>query len=101
MKALEHAQKELSNYKSIPLSEDWISVKDGLPELFEQVIGGGWHHYPWLVEEKEWQFLFGMCYMIPNDDLEEFPHGKMWATFGPSHNEITHWKRINPPKRGS
>jgi len=31
------------------------------------------------------------------DDRRDYPGGKRWQTFGPAHNQITHWARLNLP----
>lgn len=82
------------------VDESWHCVEsDGMPEVGETVLGGHWYTDPYLIPEKATQFLFGPCRVFRTEDLRSFPHGKQWHTFGPSHNQITHWRRINPPSK--
>jgi hypothetical protein len=51
---------------------------------------------PWLKPEAATRFMWGLCRVL-KDDHRDFKDGKRWQTFGPSHNEITHWARLNMP----
>lgn len=75
----------------------WLTVAEhGMPDFDEEVIGGLWYTDPWLVPEKATRFLWGLC-RVSMDDPRDFKDGKRWVTFGPSHNQITHWARLNVP----
>lgn len=73
----------------------WYLSKDGLPPVGSEVIGGHFYKDTWLKGNPE-VFGWGRCRVIL-DDHPDFPDGKMWLTFGPSHNQITHW--CWPPKK--
>lgn len=80
----------------------WFTVKEhGIPEIGATVLGGHWYTDPWLRPELATVFSYGVCRVLDAGkrprDLRDFPGGKQWQTFGPSHNQITHWMRINPP----
>lgn len=75
----------------------WFTVAEhGMPEIGEEVIGGLWYTDPWLVPEKATRFMWGLCRVL-KDEHRDYPDGKRWQTFGPSHNQITHWARLNVP----
>jgi len=84
---------------------EWIRSTDALPDIpedarkSEDVLGGHWVTDDWLRDghPDKRRFSFGPCFVMESDDLEEFPQGKRWHTFGPSHNQITHWRRVKPP----
>ncbi len=79
---------------------DWLSVAEhGLPGAGEEVLAGFWYTDPWLKPEHAERFMFGTCRIFVDKKSRDFPDGKVWQTFGPSHNQITHWKRVTPPKR--
>lgn len=82
--------------------EKWLSVAEhGLPDAGEEVLAGFWYTDPWLKPEKAERFMFGTCRIFAKKKSHDFPDGKVWQTFGPSHNQITHWKRVTPPGRTS
>jgi hypothetical protein len=72
----------------------WNLSKDGLPPVGAEVIGGHFYKDTWLEGEPE-VFLWGKC-TVSADQHPDFKGGKRWHTFGPSHNQITHW--CWPPK---
>jgi len=67
----------------------WHLSKNGLPPVGSEVIGGLFHKDTWLRGSPE-VFLWGRCSVIAEQE-PAFPNGKRWLTFGPSHNQITHW----------
>lgn len=69
--------------------EAWHLSKDGLPTIGTEVIGGHFYQDTWL-KGKPTVFLWGRCTVVA-DDHPDFAEGKRWQTFGPSHNDITHW----------
>lgn len=73
----------------------WHLSKDGLPPVGSEVVGGYFYKDTWLKGEPE-VFAWGQCRVI-KDDHPDFPDGKRWITFGPSHNQITYW--CWPPKK--
>lgn len=83
----------------------WIACVDRLPDIpgdaivSDDVLGGCWITDNWLRDghPKKQRFIFGACSVRRADDLREFPQGKQWHTFGPSHNQITHWCEVIPP----
>lgn len=82
----------------IPNPDGWMTVKvDGLPDVGETVLGGLWHTDTWLKPEFARRFMFGTCRVFKESNRKQFPLGKSWSTFGPSHDQITHWTRITPP----
>lgn len=86
-------------------SLEWVPVTRALPDIPQgelasrEVLGGFWATDTWLREDhpKRRRFIFGPCQMIPTTDLRNFPLGKEWHTFGPSHSQITHWAEVVPP----
>lgn len=86
---------------------DWILAKDGLPDVpdgercSQEVLGGCWVEDMWLRENHpdRVQFVFGACRIIAVNQSRDFPDGKQWHTFGPSHNQITHWAYVVPPNK--
>lgn len=77
----------------------WKTVKDdGFPPVDVKVLAGFWYKDQWLREELQDQFMVGVCVMRETDDLRSFPQGKQWITYGPSHNQITHWALFNCPE---
>lgn len=84
---------------------DWTLASAALPDIPEgthssrDVLGGCWIVYDWLRDDHpaKRRFIFGACRVLRTTDLEEFPLGKQWHTFGPSHNQITHWAYLVPP----
>lgn len=87
-----------------PLGE-WIACADRLPDIpddaivSDDVLGGCWITDNWLRDDhpKKRRFVFGACSVRRADNMLEFPQGKQWHTFGPSHNQITHWCEVMPP----
>lgn len=78
--------------------DGWMTVKeDGMPDVGETVLGGLWHTDAWLKPEFARRFMFGTCRVFEESNRKQFPLGKSWSTFGPSHDQITHWTRITPP----
>lgn len=83
----------------------WIKSSQALPEIQEggkassQVLAGCWIVDPWLREDhpEKHRFIFGPCVVVCVPISSEFPQGKQWLTFGPSHNDITDWCEVNPP----
>ena len=77
----------------------WISVKDSLPEIPKgekcsaDVLAGMWIEDTWLRRDhpERRRFVMGVCRMITEKPSKWYPEGKSWQTFGPSHNDITHW----------
>ncbi len=67
----------------------WHLSKDGLPPVGSEVIGGFFGKDTWLKGEPE-VFYWGKCGVMA-ENHRDFPDGKRWITFGPSHNQITHW----------
>lgn len=84
---------------------DWILSAERLPDIPDgeassrDVLGGCWITDDWLRDDHpdKRRFIFGACRVMRETDLREFPHGKRWHTFGPSHNQITHWAHVVPP----
>jgi len=75
----------------------WFSVAEhGMPDVGEEVIGGLWYTDPWLKPEVATRFTWGLCRVV-KDNHRDFKDGKAWLTFGPAHNAITHWARLNKP----
>lgn len=89
------------------LSGTWNLAKDSLPDIAEgekcsqEVLGGCWIEDPWLREDHpdRIRFVYGPCRVISVKPSREFPDGKQWHTFGPSHNQITHWAVVVPPNK--
>ena len=82
---------------SVPDGLQWFTVAEhGLPEVGEVVVGGLWYTDPWLKPECATSFMWGQCRVVGTKH-RDFKDGKQWLTFGPSHNQITHWARLNPP----
>ena len=82
---------------SVPDGLQWLTVAEhGLPEVGEVVVGGLWYTDPWLKPECATSFMWGQCRVVDTKH-RDFKDGKQWLTFGPSHNQITHWARLNPP----
>lgn len=82
---------------SVPDGLQWFTVAEhGLPEVGEVVVGGLWYTDPWLKPECATSFMWGQCRVVDTKH-RDFKDGKQWLTFGPSHNQITHWARLNPP----
>ena len=83
----------------------WVACEDGLPDIPDgelssvDVLAGCWITYDWLRDghPDKRRFIFGACRVLRETNLREFPHGKRWHTFGPSHNQITHWQHVAPP----
>ncbi len=83
----------------------WIPCADGLPDIPDGetcscvVLAGCWITDDWLRDDhpEKRRFIFGACRVLRETNLREFPHGKRWHTFGPSHNQITHWAHVTPP----
>jgi len=75
----------------------WYQSKDGLPPVGSEVIGGHFYKDTWLKGEPE-VFGWGRCTVIA-DNHPDFHEGKRWITFGPSHNQISHW--CWPPQKPS
>lgn len=69
--------------------DGWHLSKDGLPPVGAQVMGGHFYVDPWL-KDKTPVFSWGLCRVLKTTH-PEFKDGKQWQTFGPSHNDITHW----------
>jgi hypothetical protein len=87
-----------SSNPTVPEGLRWFTVaQHGMPEIGEVVIGGLWHTDPWLKPECATHFIWGQCRVL-SDSHRDFKDGKRWHTFGPSHNDITHWARLNIPK---
>lgn len=70
--------------------DGWHLSKDGLPPVGAQVMGGHFYVDPWL-KDKTPVFSWGLCRVLKTTN-PEFKDGKQWQTFGPSHNQITHWR---------
>jgi hypothetical protein len=83
----------------------WISVKDRLPEIPEgekcskPVLAGMWYedNYRGKDHPRRKKFMMGICTMILQKNSKHYPEGKSWQTFGPSHNDITHWMPTPEP----
>lgn len=83
----------------------WTPVSRALPDIAagdnasREVLGGCWITDDWLREDhpNRRRFIFGTCKVLKTRDLRNFPEGKQWHTFGPSHSQITHWAEITPP----
>lgn len=83
----------------------WVPVTRALPDIAKgasasrEVLGGCWITDEWLREDHpdRRRFIFGPCRVMKTRDLRNFPEGKQWHTFGPSHSQITHWAQITPP----
>ena len=81
----------------VPDEVHWFTVtQDGMPDFGEEVIGGFWYTDPWLKPDCATRFMWGQCRVV-KDDHRDFKDGKRWQTFGPSHNDITHWARLKSP----
>lgn len=81
----------------VPDGVHWFTVtQDGMPDFGEEVIGGFWYTDPWLKPDCATRFMWGQCRVV-KDDHRDFKDGKRWQTFGPSHNDITHWARLKSP----
>ena len=81
----------------VPDGVRWFTVtQDGMPDFGEEVIGGFWYTDPWLKPDCATRFMWGQCRVV-KDDHRDFKDGKRWQTFGPSHNDITHWARLKSP----
>lgn len=81
----------------VPEGVQWFTVAEhGMPDFDEKVIGGLWYTDPWLKPDRATRFMWGLCRVL-KDDHRDFKDGKRWHTFGPSHNDITHWARLNTP----
>lgn len=84
---------------------EWVLAKDRLPDIPEgekvsqEVLGGCWIEDTWLREDHpdRVRFIYGACRVLAVKPSREFPDGKQWHTFGPSHNQITHWAVVIPP----
>lgn len=86
-----------SQEPAVPSGLQWFTVAEhGIPEIGAEVIGGLWYTDPWLKPEFATTFMWGQCRVLENKG-RDFKDGKKWHTFGPSHNQITHWARINKP----
>ena len=88
-----------------PLSAElggWIACADRLPDIpdgelsSQEVLAGCWITDDWLRDDhpRKRRFIFGACRVMRADN---FPRGKQWYTYGPSHNQITHWRMVEPP----
>lgn len=81
----------------VPEGVQWFTVAEhGMPDFDEEVIAGLWYTDPWLKPDRATRFIWGLCRVL-KDDHRDFKDGKRWHTFGPSHNDITHWARLNMP----
>lgn len=81
----------------VPEGLQWFTVAErGMPDFDEEVIAGLWYTDPCLKPEFATRFMWGLCRVF-KDDYRDFKDGKRWHTFGPSHNQITHWARFNWP----
>lgn len=84
---------------------EWVACSDRLPDIPDgqirsvEVLAGCWITDTWLREDHpdRERFMFGSSWVTKDTDLRSFPMGKRWHTFGPSHNQITHWTYIVPP----
>ena len=84
---------------SVPDGLQWFTVAEhGLPEVGAVVVGGLWYTDPYLKPECATSFMWGQCRVVDTKH-RDFKDGKQWLTFGPSHNQITHWVRLNLPAR--
>lgn len=70
--------------------DGWKLSSDGLPPIGADVIGGHFYQDTWLKGEPV-VFGWGRCSVIA-ESHKDFKDGKRWLTFGPSHNQITHWR---------
>lgn len=78
----------------------YYHVDEKKPPIDVEVLAGFWYKDTWLIEEKAWRFMVGVCYARETDDLRNFPCGYQWQTFGPSHNQIKYWTHLpTPPER--
>lgn len=68
---------------------DWRLSKHELPPAGIEVIGG-YFYVDQCLKDSPTVFNWGRCVAIPTDD-PDFKDGKRWLTYGPSHNQITHW----------
>lgn len=83
----------------------WIAVTERLPDIAEgekcsqDVLAGCWIEDSWLRDDhpEKRRFIFGACRVMETTNLREFPEGKQWLTFGPSHAQITHWMPVEGP----
>lgn len=86
---------------AVPDGLQWFTVAEhGIPEIGAEVIGGLWYTDPWLKPEFATTFMWGQCRVV-EDKHRDFKDRKRWLTFGPSHNQITHWARINKPAQAA
>ena len=78
--------------------DQWVSVKDHLPDFNEFVLAGFWYEDTWVRDDhpEKMKFLMGICQIIESDK-RDFPDGKQWHTFGPAHSQITHWMPLPKP----
>lgn len=92
---------EHNNAPAVPDGLQWFTVAEhGIPEIGAEVIGGLWYTDPWIKTELATTFMWGQCRVVESKH-RDFKDGKQWCTFGPSHNQITHWARINTPGQTS
>lgn len=92
---------EHNNAPAVPDGLQWFTVAEhGIPEIGAEVIGGLWYTDPWIKTEFATTFMWGQCRVVESKH-RDFKDGKQWCTFGPSHNQITHWARINTPGQTS
>ena len=95
--AVAYYAQDGSRIHPAPEGLQWFTVDEhGLPEVGEAVIGGLWYTDPWLKSDRATYFMWGQCSVIA-EKHHDFKEGKRWLTFGPSHNQITHWARLTPP----
>ena len=94
IKAITAIREALAQPEQEPVVQ-WHLSKDGLPPVGSYVVGGYFYKDTRLKGDPE-GFAWGQCRVI-KDDHPDFPDGKRWITFGPSHNQITYW--CWPPKK--
>ena len=97
--AYERAARLIDSIKTCEVQSvnDWISVKDRLPEYDKTVLvvnEDGYMHTAVRIKGSiarvdEWQIKFGVCF-TDNDVWEENEQGK-----------ITHWQYLPEPPKGS
>lgn len=76
------------DFKSI-VDDGWVSVEDALPEYDEDVLVCG--------TSDEDDFGFWAAHRTQNEEV--LVDDNDFAMLGENYPQITHWRRINPPKK--